>query len=63
MSMSAQTLRKNVDSCYEKLHQDIEEKEIIATEMMIAQLLREPIRERQITFPVRLVERESVGSI
>ncbi|MDR0293463.1 MAG: LacI family transcriptional regulator [Oscillospiraceae bacterium] len=45
------------------IHQDAEEKGIIATEMMIAQLSGKPIRERHIILPVRLVERESVREI
>ena len=45
------------------VHQDAEEKGIIATEMMIAQLSGKPIRERKIILPVRLVERESVRAI
>jgi len=42
------------------VHQDAEEKGIIAAEMMIAQLEGKHIRERNIILPVRLVERESV---
>ena len=45
------------------IHQDAEEKGIIATEMMIAQLMGKPIRERNIILPVRIVERESVRNI
>lgn len=45
------------------IHQDAEEKGIIATEMILAQLKGKPIRERNIILPVRLVERESVKEI
>ena len=45
------------------IHQDTEEKGIIATEMMLAQLMGKPIRERNIILPVRFVERESVRDI
>ncbi|MCL2810775.1 MAG: LacI family transcriptional regulator [Clostridia bacterium] len=45
------------------IHQDVEKKGTLATEMMVAQLLGKPIQERQIILPVRLVERESVRSI
>ncbi|MHC1785814.1 MAG: LacI family DNA-binding transcriptional regulator [Christensenellales bacterium] len=45
------------------IHQDIEKKGILATEMMIAQLLGQPIPQRQIVLPVSLVERESVRHI
>ncbi|MDR1669456.1 MAG: LacI family transcriptional regulator [Oscillospiraceae bacterium] len=45
------------------IHQDAEEKGIVAIELMIAQLMNKPIRERKIILPVRLVERESVRSL
>lgn len=45
------------------IHQDAEEKGIVAIELMIAQLTRKPIRERNIILPVRLVERESVRCV
>jgi LacI family transcriptional regulator len=45
------------------IHQDAEKKGTIATEMMMAQLLRHPILEHNIILPVRLVERESVRKI
>ena len=43
------------------IHQDVEQKGIIATEMMVSQLLGELIEERQVILPVRLMERESVA--
>lgn len=45
------------------IHQNVERKGILATEMMIAQLSGKAIRDRQIILPVSLVERESVRSI
>ncbi|MDR1736145.1 MAG: LacI family transcriptional regulator [Oscillospiraceae bacterium] len=42
------------------VHQDAEEKGVIAIELMVAQLAGKPIRERNITLPVHLIERESV---
>ncbi|MDR1692546.1 MAG: LacI family transcriptional regulator [Oscillospiraceae bacterium] len=45
------------------VHQDAEEKGIVATELMIAQLTGKPIRERKIILPVRMVERESVRAV
>jgi LacI family transcriptional regulator len=45
------------------VHQDAEEKGIIAAEMMLAQLKGKPIRERNIILPVWLAERESVRKI
>ncbi|OQB22359.1 MAG: Catabolite control protein A [Firmicutes bacterium ADurb.Bin182] len=45
------------------IHQDTEKKGTIAIEMMMAQLMKRPIREHNIILPVRLVERESVRKI
>lgn len=45
------------------IHQDAEEKGIIAAEMLIAQLKSQPIKKKNIILPVRLVERESVRQI
>ncbi len=45
------------------IHQSVEMKGEMATEMMIALLTGKPIRKRQIILPIGLVERESVRSI
>ena len=45
------------------IHQNIDKKGILATEMLIAQLSKKPIKDREIILPVSLVERESVRSI
>jgi LacI family transcriptional regulator len=45
------------------IHQDADRKGTIATEMMMAQLMHQPVEERNIILPVRLVERESVKKI
>jgi len=45
------------------IHQDAEEKGIIASEMMLAQLMGKPIIDRNIILPVRLVERESIRDL
>lgn len=45
------------------VHQDAEEKGIMAIELMLAQLMGKPIRERKIILPVSLVERESVRAL
>jgi LacI family transcriptional regulator len=45
------------------IHQDADEKGIIASEMMIGQLSGNPIKERKVILPVRLVERGSVKAI
>lgn len=45
------------------IHQDAEQKGILATKMLLSQLRHEPTDERQIVLPVRLVERESVRNI
>ena len=45
------------------IHQDAEQKSILATELILAQLRNEPIAERSIILPVRLVERESVRNL
>lgn len=43
------------------IHQDVERKGVLATEMMMALLTGKPIEQRQIVLPVSLVVRESVG--
>ncbi len=45
------------------IHQDAEQKGILATEMILAQLRGEPIEQRSVILPVSLVERESVRDI
>lgn len=45
------------------IHQDAEKKGAIATEMMMAQLMHQPMKKRNVILPVRLVERASVKSI
>ncbi len=45
------------------IHQDAEQKGILATEMILAQLRNEPIAERKLILPVTLVERESVRNL
>ena len=45
------------------IHQDVEEKGIVATEMMVDQLQRKPILKKNVILPVRLVERDSVREI
>ena len=42
------------------IHQDAEQKGVLATEMILAQLRNEPIENRSVVLPVSLVERESV---
>ena len=45
------------------IHQDAEQKGILATEMILAQMRNEPIAEHRIILPVSLVERESVRNL
>jgi len=45
------------------VHQDADEKGVIATEMMLAQLQGKEIPDKNIVLPVHLVERESVRNI
>ena len=45
------------------IHQDAEQKGVLATEMILAQLRGEPIEQRSVILPVSLVERESVRDI
>ena len=45
------------------IHQDAEQKGILATEMILAQMRSEPIAERSVILPVYLVERESVRNL
>ena len=42
------------------IHQDAEQKGMLATDMVLAQLRGEPVAERSVILPVSLVERESV---
>ena len=43
------------------IHQDADAKGVIATEMIIAQLVGKEVKEKNVILPVRLVERGSVG--
>jgi len=45
------------------IHQDANEKGVIATEMMLAQLQGKEVKNRNVVLPVRLVERESVRNV
>ena len=45
------------------IHQDSEQKGILATDMILAQLRNESIAEKKVILPVRLVERNSVRRI
>lgn len=45
------------------VHQDADQKGILATEMILAQMRGEPIEQRCIILPVSLVERESVRNL
>ena len=45
------------------IHQDAEQKGMLATDVILAQLRGEPIEERSVILPVSLVERESVRKI
>jgi len=45
------------------IHQDANEKGLIASEMMLAQLQGKPVKKKNVILPVRLIERESVRSI
>lgn len=45
------------------IHQDAEQKGILATEMILAQMRNEPIAERSVILPVCLIERESVRNL
>ena len=45
------------------IHQDAEQKGVLAAEMMFAQLRSEPIAESSLILPVSLVERESVRNL
>ncbi len=49
--------------CLTTIHQDAEQKGVLATEMILAQLRGEPIPERSLILPVSLVERESVRNL
>ena len=45
------------------IHQDAEQKGVLATDMILAQLRNEPIENRSVILPVSLVERESVRNL
>ncbi len=45
------------------IHQDAEQKGVLATEMILAQLRNEPLAERSVILPVTLVERDSVRNL
>ena len=45
------------------IHQDVEQKGMLAADMILAQLRGEPIAEHSVILPVSLVERESVRKI
>lgn len=45
------------------VHQDADEKGILATDMILSQLRREPVAEKNVILPVRLVERGSVKKL
>ena len=45
------------------IHQDAEQKGILATDMILSQLRGEPVEQRSVILPVSLVERESVRDI
>lgn len=45
------------------IHQDAEQKGVLATEMILAQLSGKPVEEHSVILPVSLVERESVRNL
>lgn len=45
------------------IHQDAELKGVLATEMILSQIRKEPIAERSVILPVTLIERESVRNL
>jgi len=45
------------------IHQDAEQKGFLATDMLLAQVRQEPIAEKHVILPVRLVERHSVRNL
>jgi len=45
------------------IHQDAEQKGVLATDLILSQLRNEPIAEHSIILPVNLVERESVRNL
>ncbi len=45
------------------IHQDAEQKGILATDMVLKQIFHQPIEEKRIVLPVRLVERGSVRNL
>ena len=45
------------------IHQDAEQRGILATDMLLSQMRGEPVRERRVILPVSLVERGSVRDI
>ena len=49
--------------CLTTVHQDADQKGSLATDMILRQLRREPIEEKSVILPVRLVERSSVRAV
>ena len=49
--------------CLTTVHQDAEQKGILAMDMILAQLKNRPLEERSVILPVSLVERESVKNL
>jgi len=49
--------------CLTTIHQDAEQKGILAMDMLLSQLRHEPVENRSLILPVSLVERESVRRI
>ena len=45
------------------IHQDAEQKGVLATDMILAQLRNQPIENRSVILPVSLVERNSVRNL
>ena len=45
------------------IHQDAEQKGVLATDMILAQIRNQAVKERSVTLPLSLVERESVRKI
>ena len=45
------------------IHQDADQKGILATDMILKQLRQEPVEKRSIILPISLVERKSVKSL
>ena len=45
------------------IHQDADLKGILATDMILKQLIHEPVSEKRVILPVRLIERGSVRQL